>query len=386
MIKEKIKSKGELIAEIEEIIKTPVPAEIKNHQSYLEHLKLNNNKIHSKIIQIGGIDVALSSPYPLLKKKLTAAGHQEDDPEWVKVMSIKKVQMSIKMRANSALRKAYGTIVNAQGEKVELKSIFDPYRQEMIELFGRMFSSKEVHEWCLTKLKLKVKLQSVQDFRRQNQIEVNKLIEEHQRTYSDIRLGHKRSRLEELVWLYHDRKRIYETFKKGEDYRLLLTTIAQIKSEAEGDVIRIDGTVNLNINETVEHHIQQNLMKTISIKEIILGRIAAKTNISPMRLVSSINSGYYRKIIDNTEDIEHEEIPKYPSTSNYDFDIIKRVQIQREQRSEANKAVDAVVDEVAVEMGNSLKKLLQAKLARKQGDVNFAKNSLSGEFIDKANG
>lgn len=381
----KSKSKAELISEIESIMGETVPIEIKNHEAFLQYLNLKGNKLHSKIINIGGKDIPLKSGYPLIKKALEAAGLKPEDSEYKSIINMKNVQMGLLMKANAQLRKAYGTIVNSKGEKVELKSVFDPVKEEMIQLFGRMFTSKEVHEFCLTKWKIICSFSSVQDFRQANSIQINKLIEEHQRTFSDIRLGHKRSRLEELVWLYRDRKAIYEVTKKSDDYRLLLNTLSQIKSEAEGDVIRIDGTVDININQTVEHHIQKNLRKTISIKEVILARVAAKTNINPVKLIAGIHASYYRQVIDNTEDIEHEVMPDYPSTQNYDFDRIRAIQVQKEQVREIEKQEEKKVDKVAVAAGNRIKELLQAKLKEKEGDINQAKNQMSGAFLDKAN-
>lgn len=379
-----IKSKEDVLDEIKSLIGTPVPLEIKNPEQYLEHLKLKGNPIHELSLTIGDLKIPITSPYPTIKMHMRKQGVDEDSEQGQKIMRLKKKQMQISAQSMSAHRRAYGTIVNGAGEKVEIKSIFDPIRQQLITLFGRMFTLKEVHEVCLTQWKLNVKVQALQDFRRDNQVEINKLIEEHQRTYSDIRLGHKRSRLEELTWLYHERKRIYETTKKADDHRLLLATLAQIKNEAEGDVIRIDGNVDININQSIESHIHNNLMKTIGIKEIIMGRVAAKTNIPVMRIVEALNHGHYRKIIE-AEDIEHEVMPPYPSTENYDFDRIRLIQEQKQQVKSIQAKTDSVKNEDAIETGNTLRALLLKKLGEKNGDVNYAKNSMNGHFVDKSN-
>lgn len=372
-------SKSNVLDEIKALIGTPVPLEIKNPEAYLEHLKLKSNPINNLSLTIGELKIPISSPYPVIKMHMRKQNIADDSEQGEKILRLKKRQMQLAANSMAQHRKAYGTIVNAAGVKVEIKSIFDPIRQQLIVLFGRMFTLKEVHEICLTQWKLTVKVQALQDFRRDNQVEINKLIEEHQRTYSDIRLGHKRSRLEELTWLFHERKRIYETTKKADDHRLLLATLAQIKSEAEGDVIRIDGNVDININQSIESHIHNNLMKTIGIKEIVMGRVAAKIGVPAVRVIEALNKSHYRQIID-AEDIEHEVLPNYPSLQNYDFDRIRMMNEQKEHVAAIQKQTDAAVDDTAVTTGNTLRALLLKKLTQKNGDVNFAKNSLSGHF------
>lgn len=376
-IKESISN---VLDDIKSMYGAPMPLEVKNPDEFLKHLQLKNHAIHKLKITIGDKKIDINKPYPVIKAELKRQNIDEFSAEGIRILDMKKKQLGVLMKANSAFRKAYGTIVTRTGEKVEFKNIFDPVKEELISLFGRMFSLKEVHEVCLKQWKLNVKLQAVQDFRTQNQVAINKLIEEHQRTYSDIRLGHKRSRLEELVWLYQKRKRIYETSQKADDHRLLLATLNQIKQEAEGDTIRIDGSIDININATIENHIQNNLMKTIGIKEIILGRVAAKIGIPVVRVIEGLNQGYYRKFIEaDIQDIEHEEVvmPSYPSQQNYDFDRISRIQQQTEMNKAIEKEKDKIVDKAAVQAGLSLKELLAKKLAEKTGDVNYAKNTMN---------
>jgi hypothetical protein len=283
------------------------------------------------------------------------------------------------MKAMAKIKKSYGTLVNQYGEKVEYRSIFEPVKEQMIELFGRMFTDKEVLEICLTQWKLNVKLNAVNDFRRKHITEINKRIEEHKRTYSDIRLGHKRSRLEELVWLYGKRKRIYEISNKGEDHRLLLSTLDQIKKEAEGDVLRIDGNLNIGLDVTISDHINKDLNKTIPIKEIVMARVAAKTNVDPIKLMSYIDQSLYRQVLD-VQDAEFEEMPQYPSLQNYDFDKISRMQQQKEQQ----KAIEAKIvnkpDQNEVNQAEVLRQMLLKKLSKEQGEINREKNNLSGNF------
>jgi hypothetical protein len=381
-IEEKTSSNQELLAEITKIIGKQVPVEVKNYEAYLEHLKLNNNPIHTIKLQIGEKTMPITHPFPVINKALKKAIELEqiDQDRADKIYNMKRQQQNLKLKAMAKIKQAYGTVVNKHGEIVKNKSIFEPVRVQMIELFGRMFSGPEVHEVCLRQWKLSVTLNQVSDFRKQEMIEINKRVEEHKRTYSDIRLGHKRSRLEELVWLYNDRKRKYEISGKGEDHRLLLSTLDQIKKEAEGDLIRIDGNINFGLDQTIENHIQKDLNKTIPIKELVLARVAAKTGVDPINLINFLNKSLYRKVLD-AETVDFEEMPQYPSLQNYDFDKIKNVNVQAAQEKilEA-KIIKKELHPQQIHQSEALRQALLRKLSDKVGDLNQEKNSLSENF------
>ena len=376
------KTNQELIQEINKMFGVQVPIEIKNYEAYLNYLKLENNPIHQIKFRILDKEVPITFPIPVIKarcKKAIDHGLMTEE-EAEKINKTKMTQQKLKMKALSYQRASYGTIVNQKGEKVEATSIFSPVETQMIELFGRMFTDKEVHEICLTQWKLKVNITAVGDFRRRHISEINKRIEEHKRTFSDIRLGHKRSRLEELVWLYNKRKRIYEISGKGEDHRLLLSTLDQIKKEAEGDVLRIDGNINVGLDVTINDHIQKDLNRTIPIKEIILARVAAKTKSSPVKLMKYINDSIYRKVLDSAEEAEVVYMPQYPSLQNYDFDKIRRVQEQEAQNKVIETRLEETPEPDKLSEADELKKLLLKKLSGKQGDLNQEKNNLSKNF------
>lgn len=378
----KVKTSADLLREINEIFGEQVPVEVKNIEAYYDYLKLSKNPIHSIKLKIGRETVPITHPYPVIKQKAMKALDLEyiTAEEAEKIKDMKMVQQKIKMQSMAKLTKSYGTHVTADGTKREYKSVFEPVKEQMIEIMGRMFTDKEVLEICITQWKITVKLNNVNDFRRKHITEINKRIEEHKRTYSDIRLGHKRSRLEELVWLYNRRKRIYEVTNKGEDHRLLLSTLEQIKREAEGDVLRIDGTLNIALDVTINEHIQKDINKTLPIKEIILARVAAKTNADPTKLMSYLNQSLYRKVLDQVEEAEVVEMPQYPSLQNYDFDKIRRQQESEVQEKLIEAKVVKQVDHIKVNEAEALRQMMLKKLSGNKGDLNREKNNLSGNF------
>jgi hypothetical protein len=59
------------------------------------------------------------------------------------------------------------------------------------------------------------------------------MIEKFKLSHVDMRLGVKRSRLEELTYLYGLQKEKFEETKRNDNYNLLLRTLEQIRKEAK---------------------------------------------------------------------------------------------------------------------------------------------------------
>jgi hypothetical protein len=311
------------------------------------------------------------------------------EEEQNKLKILKTTYMKLLTKANNLMKKAYDSpYVNGKGEisSEHFKNKLDVKRLEIIELFGRMFSVREVHEICLKEWGLKCSASLIGEYRETNKEEIALRIEEHKRTFSDIRLGHKRSRLEELSYLYQKRKRIYEMTQKGEDHRLLLETLKQIKSEAEGDLIRIDANIDMNIQNQINVHLQTEVFQHISIKEIVLARVATRLGASVPEFLSIMNKGYYNNMIHkHADEIDYEEINTFPSTEVYDFDKINRMH-QKKEAEEQNKPKEVLqISASDAEASDSIKELLMKRILAQKQSINTKKNTLQGYFIDKEN-
>ena len=64
---------------------------------------------------------------------------------------------------------------------------------------------------------------------KENITKIKELQENFKKDYSDIRLGYKGSRLEELQYIYNNRKSIYSKSNSREDEKELMTLIESIK-------------------------------------------------------------------------------------------------------------------------------------------------------------
>lgn len=380
-----VDSEGRRITDdAEKIIGPLIPAEIIDTKAYEEYLELRSHVLlNEKKIQTlsDGRKVSLGH----LEHRLKIIVQDLPEAEQKKILTLRKIYNTIIARANSKMRRAYGTHIDGEGKWQRTADKFVTVKQEMIDLFGRMFTAKEVHEIVVKQFNIPASLQSVINFREKHQIEISGKIEEHKRTFSDVRLGYKRSRLEELVWIYLTRKRIYEASKKGDDHRLLLMTLEQIRKEIEGDSLRINGDINVNIEATINQHIHKELFVNFPLKEIVMARVAARLKVSPTNLLAELNKSYYNTYLNQASNDGTEDMPAYPSTQTYDFDRIRRINIQSEQLKQLENSKIKVNDTTKVEKAESVKELLLRKLKNKSETVNFNKNKLSGEFIDKSN-
>ncbi len=115
---------------------------------------------------------------------------------------------------------------------------------------------------------------------------------------TDVRLYNKRPRLEELAWMYSKMKARYVALNGIDAYNSMLRTLEQIRKEAEGDIININGVLDVNIEVKIQNHIQKEILRTINLKEIILGRVAARMNYDPNKLIAGLHNSYYAKFVE----------------------------------------------------------------------------------------
>lgn len=371
---------NKLIEDAETVIGELIPAEVVDTKAYEEYVRLAAHPIlnERKVITFStGRKMSLGTATHHIERFITDLPEAEQK----QILALRKVWLTLHCRRNAAHTKAYGSMADSEGKLVRKNDKFALVRREMIELFGRMYTAKEVHELTVKEFEIQCTLQSVMNFRERNIGEINARIEEHKRTYSDIRLGYKRSRLEELTWLYITRKRIYEHSKKGDDHRLLLMTLEQLRKEIEGDTLRIDGTINANIELTVQQHINKELFSNFPLKEIILARVAARAKVETATLLLEINKSYYNQFLHSDSDASV-ELPAYPSTQTYDFDRIRRIQYQAAQQP-ANVVKVITTQQATTAM--TVKEALLKKLKNKSEHINYNKEKLSGKFVDRSN-
>ena len=309
-----------------------IPEDVIDKKSYLKYLALSKRKIvnDGKLFDASdGTEINMAWLPHHLRRKIAHLPTEEQN----EILELKSEYFYVNNNMLVLKRKAYGL---KQGQKTS--SLLEIKKDEIINLFGKMYSPNEIikimnEDWNLDFNSVPM----LSKFRQKYKDEIEKKIEKFKSEYSDIRLGVKRGRLEELVWLYNSQKNKYQEKKGNESYKLLLQTLNSIRQEAEGERLTIDGKVDVKYETDLNKHLQQEIFKTLNIKEIILGRVAARMGVNPVKLIYSLNNSYYAKysnvLGDYDPDVENEEMT-YPSQMGYDFERIKKNQSYIEKNIE----------------------------------------------------
>lgn len=361
-----------------------IPEGVKDKKSYLKMLKLQKHKILNKnkiYITSDNLEINLASFPHHIRKKIEHLSTIEKG----EVMEQKDLYSRINNKLTAIKRKAWGL---QQGGNVKGKtrtSLLYQRETELTEYFGRMFNVDEVLKIVNDEWGIPVGRKILEKFRSENSEAIDKLIEKHKLTYSDIRLGVKRSRMEELAYLYNRQKGKYEQTNSREDYKLLILTLKEIRTEAEGNRLTIDGKVDMNYEMNISVHLQNEVFRTMNLKEIILGRVAAKMGINPVKLIYSIQNSYYRKFSNVLGDYDpnNETDMIYPSQLNYDFERIGKAHRQHDKDIEDAVIVEEENNKKDEEQARLLKEKLMAKLLRKKKVVKKAKSKINTNAKNK---
>ena len=304
-----------------------------------------------------------------------------------KISHLPKAEQEELLGRASVLRKLTGKMVGFKRKAFNIKnkgsysmqeSLLDSKSAELVEYFGRFFSAKEVHRIVTLEWGMEVNLNTIDAFRKRNMEVVTARQEEYKRDFSDVRLGHKRSRLDELQYLYNHRKAKYESSGSKDDYKLLLTTIDQIRKEVEGDKLTIDGNIQMDVEHTVNMHIQQEVLKTVVINDIVVGRLAAKLGVDSRLLINKLHNSYYSKFtgFDPTKELA-EELPMYPSKFVYNFDELQAQQAVLAEKSKQEKASLPVLPPTKSQEMSDIKSLLAKRIKAKQKQISESENRVN---------
>jgi len=324
---------------------------IVDKEAWLEWQRLKNSKTlnENKMLEASdGMIVNLGWLPPTLFKKIAHLPEAEQK----QIKARKNVYQKTLTRANGMKMAAYGNAfnrINLKEERGSQHSILWTRKEEVIELFGRMFTPEEVHKIVVEEWKLPCSLKVVINFRDKYLDTITDRINNFKREFSDIRLGIKRGRLEELVYLYTVMKEKFSANKGVYEHRALITNLEQIRKEVEGDKILFDGNLNVSLEANVNLHLQQEILRSVNINQIIIGRVAARMRMHPERIIKALLDSYYAKltgIVQPAEEAEYETV-EYPSNLPYDFTEIERV--QQKLKDEADEAVEAVVIQTEIE-------------------------------------
>ncbi len=363
------------------------PEDVTDKKAYIKYTKLSKHRIlNEDTIQKAsdGEDINVAWFPHIVRKKIE---HLPLD-EQKHFLEEKELYSSINNNATVQKRLAFGLKQGRGAGKDGTPSLLDLRGPEIIEYFGRLFTPQEIlkvinQDWGIDFRSVK----QLQDFRKRHAKEIAEEVEKFKASHSDVRLAVKRSRLEEYTYLYGQQKEKYENSRSDSSYKLLLDTLEKIRKESEGDRLTIDGKVDINYEQNLQGHLRNEIFKTINLKEIIIGRVAARMGVSPVKLIHSLNNSFYKKFSNVLGDFNPEEgqdEQTFPSQMGYDFE-----RIGKSQRMWDRLAEDAVIEE---EKGNAdkdgekaaeIKRLMLEKLKKKKAKLNTAKSTIIADDKNK---
>lgn len=343
------------------------PDEVKDKKQYLLYVKLskhpiiNENKVQTAS---DGTKVNLAAFHHVVRKWIS---HLPID-EQKDILDKKDEYCLINNNLTGHKRKAFGP-KSAENKDHSLLSL---KHDEVITMMGKFHSPEDIVKVAQETWGLPIGLSSLKRFYEKHKKEIEGEKEKYRASYSDVRLGVKRSRLEELTYLYNLQRTKYEERPSNENYRLLLSTLEQIRKEAEGDRLTIDGKIDVSYEINIQQHMRDEVFRTINLKEIVLGRVAARMGLNPIKLIHSLNNSYYKQFSNVlgtfNEDDEGETV--YPSQLSYDFERIGKAQSALDRFAEDAVIVEEKIDEEKNPIqAKSIKELMLEKLRVKQDNI-----------------
>jgi hypothetical protein len=305
----------------------------------------------------------------------------------------REIYNKIHLQAVFLKHKAYGTnpVKKAQerasGRAKEL-GFLKAKKAQLIELFGKMFSVDEIHKIIVEEWNFPIAKADIIDFKMNNLSVISEKQEIHKREHSDLRLVHKRSRLEELTYLYNRLNDKIKVTTNREDIRVMTSILVEIRREIEGEKVTINGKLDVNIEADINTHLQKEVFKEFSLVQIIMGRVASRMRTPVYRIIQGLQNSYYarynRFLGNEPEDVDWEEI-EHPSQMGFDFEKIAAQYREKEVRYAneltAHKAKEAEIQTRVASSG--IKEMLMARIAEKTGDVKAQKLQVNVLELEK---
>lgn len=367
--KRKLGSGQEVVETIVEGKILKVPTGVIDIDAYNEYNRvLNSETLKNCEVETSDPNCTVNLKSLLFRLEAKIAHLPEEEREELKARG--KAMHSLMGKLSQLKKKAFGIAQNGPYSLQE--SVLDAKSSELIEYFGRFHSAYEIHKIVTIDWGYDVNYTTVENFRKRHLDRIKEKQEEYKRDYSDVRLGHKRSRLDELQYLYNHRKQKYEESENKDDYKLLLQTIEQIRKEVEGDKFTIDGHLTMDVEHTVNLHIQNEVLKNIVINDIIVGRLSARIGVDSRVLINKLHNSYYAKFtgFDTSQADSLDEVPIYPSKFVYNFDDLERHSLELKNKEEDFKRSLPVLEPAQKAHMTDVKSILLEKIRNKKAQIN----------------
>ena len=209
--------------------------------------------------------------------------------------------------------------------------ILDGHSEELLDMFGSLYSCEEVHRRVLQEWGLAVNISVVRSFYNRNLKEIERLRDQYSTDYSDIGLTKKRGRLDKLSIMFYTYYNKWTADERLDYSRELRAILDQIKKEVEGEQINVNVTGQINVDLTIEvNKTLAEAYKRIPVNNIILAMVAAKRGIDPTKLMTQLTTSYYRSLT-GFGAYEPEKQLVHPVDLTYNWNEIERKHTVRDK-------------------------------------------------------
>jgi hypothetical protein len=372
--------------DFKQLLNAPIPPEITDPVAWKKYLVMKESSTLKRIhvLASDGTEINLMWFPRTLRENIKHLSTSERE----EILEMYAARRKVQLTANRLLAVARGSFELARKRRREERGEFDSLNcsdvtlvEDIKELLGKMFTPKEVVRILAESREIQVELEYVQDVLKRFINDIEKRREEFRNRVQDVRLYSKRPRLEELSWMYTQMKTRYKALNSTDAYNAMLRTLEQIRKEAEGDQIFINGAIDVNVETEIRLHIQQTIYKSVNLKEIILGRVAARMNWDLAKLVAGLHNSYYARFMPTNDEYDPQAEMEYPSSMNYDFNRIQHEHavsgvdevedVKAEPLSEQERTSSEAIKQLFLQRIAKQREVLEAPKQRADAEVDF---------------
>lgn len=372
------------LEEINETIKADpniIPDDVKDPIAYKQYLRFSKSpilSIETRRIETSDGDVIIDPAANIRENELKIAHLPIEEREFI-LKRCKGFQL-LYHKIYSLKLKAFGVRSN-KGNPVYI-DILAERSSEVIEMMGRLLTDYEISKIIFQDWGFKIPLHKIAAFRVDNKNSIISLNDDYIRNYNDIRLSHKKGRLEEYLEIYNKQKEIWLNSPTPQNTVILTQILKNIRDEVEDPKLKIEHNISHSIDITVGYHIQQEIMKGMTITDIVIARAAARLRVNTAFLLERLHTSVYNKNSGFERpdgDIEDQDVP-FASNIVYNWNDIAR------KHADGNKEPLTEFEELPPEEVPVLldtKQLLIEKLKQKKIDLSMSEQKIKD--IDKGN-
>tara|TARA_R110000744_G_scaffold172716_5_gene291457 strand:- start:1460 stop:2557 length:1098 start_codon:yes stop_codon:yes gene_type:complete len=322
--------------------------DVKAYKLYLESTK-NLSELGDLSMDVSDkfLDkIKVSQPWGRLSKVISHLPKKE----FLQIEAAAKNYRSLKSSQNAQKNKAFG--VKSGGVFSMQETLLDKRKTEITRMFGKFFTVDDVWKTVNQKWGYNVSKALVEKFLKDNIDNITEQQDEHKNNMDDVRLFHKKSRLEELLGLYNKASAKYDATSNREDGKFAAQLLAQVQKEVEGNKLIIDGKMQIDIQATVSMQIQFEIQKKTNLLDIIVARASAVLGVNPRFLLMRMHTSRYAKLTgmalltDEDKSLSNpNDMIDYPSSSNYSLDELKTMFYRNKQRQSEEIGFEEVPDQ-----------------------------------------